>query len=240
MLRRILIGMCLVTLAGCAWFRDPPQAGITTGATVVYSGGAGGEIFSICDKGNLVYLTKSQPAVAIVKDGCNPNVNDASLAQVAALQRLADRPNPPPFAIPSPLPVHIVSPPGVSPAAAVAVAEPPRPVDPIVIQITPPQPQVQPFVCPSCPVAPPVLQPQVQVAPRSVGPPKPAGKSLVIAQLDPNTASTLDLERLPGVTAKTADAIARGRPYRSLQDLVSKKVLTESELKALSPYFVIQ
>ncbi len=43
-----------------------------------------------------------------------------------------------------------------------------------------------------------------------------------------NTASPEELDRLPGVGKITAEKIIQGRPYQSLQDLLTKKVITKS------------
>lgn len=220
MARRLII-LALVaglSLAGCAWFRDPPEQRVTTGATVVYAGN-GFDLFSICDpkSGNLVYMTQKNPQVAIVKDGCrDAGPRGPSPAAVAALSERTPSPLPQPFL------VQLV------PAPGTAAATLPEPREPIVVQIHPSM-----LPCPTCPVAPPVLQGPAAAR-------KPAAKSLAVAQVDPNTASAEDLERLPGVTAKMAAAIARGRPYRTLDDLVAKRVLTDAELHALGPYLVLR
>jgi DNA uptake protein ComE-like DNA-binding protein len=48
-----------------------------------------------------------------------------------------------------------------------------------------------------------------------------------------NSASKEQIERLPGVTPETADKIIAGRPFKSTNELVSKKILAESEYKKI-------
>jgi competence protein ComEA len=244
MRRLILIGLSALVVTGCAWFRDPPEQGVTTGATVVYTGSKGGEVFSICDKGNLIYLTKSNPQVAVVHGGCNPDLGHPGapppVAVAAASERTPPVPQPLMVHLPQPFLVQVVPP---NPPSVVAPLSAER--EPVIVQI---QPQTlgptYPQPCPACPT-PPLFTPQAAPVP-APAPPRPAvrttpsAKTMVVAQVDPNTASTEDMERLPGVTAKMAAAIVRGRPYRSLQELASKKALTEADLQSLAPYFVIR
>jgi Helix-hairpin-helix motif len=115
----------------------------------------------------------------------------------------------------------------------------------------PPDPPVTPLPAATL-AAPPALQvPQpfrVELVP---APPEPSrGAALELPRefvvqlfqwkLDPNTAAADDLERLPGVTVQDAQAILRGRPYRTLRDLVDKRVLTEAQLHAVAPYLMIR
>lgn len=117
---------------------------------------------------------------------------------------------------PQPFQVQLIPPPG---APAVAAQLPAEPREPIVVRVEP---------APACPVCAPAPAAAAPSATRSVWP------------VDPNVAAAEGLERLPGVTAKMAHAIIRGRPYRTLQDLVAKGVLSEADLTALSPYLIIR
>src|SRR5579885_1458466 len=49
------------------------------------------------------------------------------------------------------------------------------------------------------------------------------------ATVDINSASTADLKTLPGMTDADAAKIVQGRPYKDPADLVSKKILSDSE-----------
>jgi DNA uptake protein ComE-like DNA-binding protein len=49
------------------------------------------------------------------------------------------------------------------------------------------------------------------------------------AVVDINSATAADLKTLPGITEAEAAKIVQGRPYKEPSDLVSKKILPESE-----------
>jgi DNA uptake protein ComE-like DNA-binding protein len=55
-------------------------------------------------------------------------------------------------------------------------------------------------------------------------PTKPASN----LRLNLNGASATDFARLPGVTAAHARAIVKGRPYRSKEELLTRKIVPES------------
>jgi len=47
-----------------------------------------------------------------------------------------------------------------------------------------------------------------------------------IGLININTASSEDLDSLPGVGPVTADKIINGRPYQTINDLIDRKILT--------------
>ena len=51
-------------------------------------------------------------------------------------------------------------------------------------------------------------------------------KDKVTVQVNLNTASAEELDSLPGIGDKRSEAIIKGRPYKSVADLTTKKVLT--------------
>ena len=75
----------------------------------------------------------------------------------------------------------------------------------------------------------PEVATQVQKAPV-----KSAGK------VDLNTASVDELSRLPGMNVQTAEKIIGNRPYRKLDELITKKVLGKKEFAQVREYIVIR
>ena len=56
--------------------------------------------------------------------------------------------------------------------------------------------------------------------------------------LDLNTATREELAKLPGVGDACADKIIAGRPYKTKNELVSKKVLPESACKKVQSHVI--
>lgn len=54
-----------------------------------------------------------------------------------------------------------------------------------------------------------------------------------------NTATSSDLDTLPGVGAVTAGKIISGRPYSSVQDLLSKKVVGQKEFEKIQDQITV-
>jgi len=57
-------------------------------------------------------------------------------------------------------------------------------------------------------------------------------------KIDINSASKEDLMKLPGVGDATADKIIAARPFKSKDELVHKKIVTQSEYKKISGHIV--
>ena len=76
-------------------------------------------------------------------------------------------------------------------------------------------------------------KPEVAIQVQKV-PVKSAGKT------DLNTASVDELSRLPGMNVQTAEKIIGNRPYRKLDELITKKVLGKKEFAQVREYIVIR
>ena len=59
------------------------------------------------------------------------------------------------------------------------------------------------------------------------------------AKVDLNQASRQELERLPGITPELAERIAKHRPYRKLDDLVTRKVLGKKQFARIREFVVV-
>ena len=58
-------------------------------------------------------------------------------------------------------------------------------------------------------------------------------------KVDLNQAKLEELSRLPGITPILAERIARQRPYRKLDDLVTRKVLGKKQFARIREYVVV-
>jgi len=54
-----------------------------------------------------------------------------------------------------------------------------------------------------------------------------------------NTARVEEISRLPGMTTETAERIIGNRPYRNLDELVTKKMVGRKEFAKIREYIVI-
>ncbi|MBI5167671.1 MAG: helix-hairpin-helix domain-containing protein [candidate division NC10 bacterium] len=58
-------------------------------------------------------------------------------------------------------------------------------------------------------------------------------------KIDINTATAKDLEKLPGIGPKTAEKIIKNRPYKKIDDLVAKKVLTQKQFAKIKDQIIV-
>jgi DNA uptake protein ComE-like DNA-binding protein len=61
----------------------------------------------------------------------------------------------------------------------------------------------------------------------------PKSKKSTTAQVNVNSSTEKELQQVKGIGTKTAKKIVSGRPYKSLDDLVTKKVLSAKQLETL-------
>jgi competence protein ComEA len=60
------------------------------------------------------------------------------------------------------------------------------------------------------------------------------------AKVNINQAGLEELTRLPGITPAIAGRIAQHRPYRKLDDLVTRKILGKKQFARIREYVVVQ
>jgi len=63
---------------------------------------------------------------------------------------------------------------------------------------------------------------------------KTTGKTAPAGKMDINSASASDLEKLPGIGPATSAKIVSGRPYKTKRDLLTKKIVSQSEYDKIS------
>lgn len=82
---------------------------------------------------------------------------------------------------------------------------------------------------PSAPTKPAPMAPAAPTAPAKPSAPVAGSPNAAKgALIDLNSATAAELDALPGIGAARAAAIVKGRPYKGKDELVSKKVLSQS------------
>lgn len=93
-------------------------------------------------------------------------------------------------------------------------------------QLQQPQPAPAPAAKPATP--PPAAAPAPAAKPPAAAAAKPAAAAIAAPKLVNLNAATSDqLDGIPNIGEKRADAIIKNRPYKTTQELVTKKVLTQ-------------
>ncbi len=97
----------------------------------------------------------------------------------------------------------------------------------------------------SAPVA-PTVAPKVEAKPAvtttnpTAAPMKTAAPAAAMKLLNVNTVSASDLEKLPKIGEARAKQIIAGRPYKSVDDLIAKKVLPQDAFDAVKGLVSVQ
>ena len=69
--------------------------------------------------------------------------------------------------------------------------------------------------------------------------PEASVQALPQTKVDINQAGVEELTKLPGITRVLAERITKNRPYRKLDDLVTRKVLGKKQFARVREYIVI-
>lgn len=84
--------------------------------------------------------------------------------------------------------------------------------------------------------------PATAVAPTTAAPAAPAAKAATpkvtkstTVVVNINTSTSAELQQVKGIGKSHATAIIKARPFTTLDDLVTKKILTKAELAKLKP-----
>ena len=86
-------------------------------------------------------------------------------------------------------------------------------------------------------------RPGLQAADKSVESTPRSGETKQKARrvkLDVNRVAASELSSLPGVSAELAERIVRNRPYRKLDDLITRKVLGKKQFARIRDFIVIR
>jgi len=73
-----------------------------------------------------------------------------------------------------------------------------------------------------------------------VGVPVRVGVAKSPGRVDLNSAGIEEIARLPGMTTQTAERIIGNRPYRNLDELITKKVVGRKEFAQIREYVVVR
>lgn len=88
------------------------------------------------------------------------------------------------------------------------------------------------------PAAAQTAAPSATAKPAAAAPAKPAAASPKAALIDINAASKEELDALPQIGAARAEAIIKGRPYKSKDDLRKNKIIPENAYNAIKDKIV--
>lgn len=114
--------------------------------------------------------------------------------------------------------------PATAPAATAPAAKPAS---------TPDMMKVGASTTPVAPATAPKTEAKPAVAPATVAAPTKTAAPAAAKLVDINTVSAADLAKLPKVGEAGAKQIVAGRPYKSVDELASKKVLTPDAFNAV-------
>ena len=92
----------------------------------------------------------------------------------------------------------------------------------------PPAAAIKPPKAPALAAPPPTKAPAIAAAPAKL-----------TAPVNVNTATEAQLDTIPQIGSKRAASIIKNRPYRSLDELVSKKALPDGIFQKIKPYITI-
>jgi DNA uptake protein ComE-like DNA-binding protein len=83
------------------------------------------------------------------------------------------------------------------------------------------------------------LAQQTPAAPKTGTPAPPAGSTMpAMPKVDINKASVEDLKKVPGLDESLAKKVVGGRPFKSVDELLSKKILSKDVFDKVKPLLV--
>ena len=83
---------------------------------------------------------------------------------------------------------------------------------------------------------------QLQTQPSTAAPKShmTGAKHAMTPRIDLNSATSDDLQKLPGIDAATADKIVAARPFKSRSELLSRKLVTKAEYSKLASRITVK